>query len=394
MNRRHALIGLVSLVLTALFGVYVISGLSGRTGGPFQITVNFARVGQLLRVTGDVKARGVLVGKIHKIEHLSDGTARLTLTIDPVHKIPADVFASVRGKTLFGEKFVELIDPKELSGRLMKPGDEIPLSRTVAPFELEQVLESLQPFLDTIDPKKLGGAIKAVAQGLAGQEEEAGRAIDNAVILFEALGASRDDLDRLFSGVDEGTGALARSSPDFIASLDKLDVLARSLVANADNLSAVVRDAPEWLEVAAALVESRFRDLVDLSVKGADVLDVVASHRTELPFAVEGLKDFTQAWVTNLSAPCKNLAGVSVETQNPGSTCWQVWALTGEKTRDPGGYTGDDKPQPGNSVAAAAYRAQVRQLLRLPFGTPASGLALLLFGPVRDASGLIPEALL
>jgi virulence factor Mce-like protein len=393
-RRRYVLMGLAALVATAAFGVYVVAGLGGRTAGPFQVMVEFQRVGQLLRVTGDVKLRGVLVGQIHEIEKRINGAAIVTLTIQPRHRIPAGVSASIRGKTLFGEKYVELIDPENPTGALLKPGDLIPQSKTIPPLELEQVLDSLQPLLDAIDPEALGGAIGALAEGLAGQEDEARRAIDNTLILLETLGAGRADLDRLLSGVDEGSDALARSAPDFVAALADLDVLAREIVENADDLRAVLHDAPDWLDVAAKLVEDRYADLVDLSVKGADVLHLVASHASELPFAVKSLKQFTQAWNTNLSAPCENLDGVDVETVNPGSTCWQVWDLTAEKDRDDGGYAPDEKPTPGSEVAAAAYIAQLRQLLRLSFGEAPSDLATLLYGPVRDASGLIPEALL
>ncbi|MGH2794799.1 MAG: MlaD family protein [Actinomycetota bacterium] len=398
MSRRSSiLVGLAAILLLFGAGAYIINGLGGRTGGPFQVTVTFDRVGQLLRVSGDVKMRGVLVGQIHRIEKHLGGAAEVVLTLQPRHRIPADVSASIRGKTLFGEKYVELIDPEQPTGALLKPGDVIPQSRTIAPLELEQVLDSLQPLLDAIEPGDLGGAIGAVAEGLAGQEEEAGRAIDNTLVVLESLGASRDDLDRLLAGIDDGSDAFARASPDFVAALADLEVLAREIVANAVDLRAVLGDAPEWLDVAAQIVEERYDDLVDLSVKGADILDLVASHASELPMAVEALKDFTQSWVTNLSTPCENVAGVTVGEAHPelaGSTCWQVWALTSEKNRVPGGYGPAEKPTPGSAVAAAAYVAQLRQLLGLPFGTPPSDLAVLMHGAIRDAAGLIPEAML
>lgn len=396
-RRKNILLGLITLAATGAFGMYAINGLGGRTGGPFQVEVTFDHVGQLLRVTGDVKLRGVLVGQIHEIEKHINGAAVVTLTLQEKHRIPGDVSASIRGKTLFGEKYVELIDPPNPSGALLEPGDVIPESRTIPPLEIEEVLDSLQPLLDAVDPGALGGSIGALAEGLSGQEDELRRAIDNTLVLLTTLGASRDDLDRLLAGVDEGSDALARATPDFLASLSDLDILARALVDNADDLRAVLNDAPDWLDVAAALVEDRFTDLVDLSVKGADILDLVASHASELPFAVEALKDFTQSWVTNLSSPCENAAGVSIGEAHPelaGSTCWQVWALTAEKNRVPGGYR-PEQPMPGGSaVAAAAYTAQLRQLLGLPFGTAPSPLATLLHRPIRDARGLIPEALL
>ncbi len=398
MSRRRALLaGLTAILITLAASVYIINGLGGRTGGPFQVTVSFDRVGQLLRVTGDVKLRGVLVGQIHRIEKHLNGAAEVVLTMQPRHRIPANVSASIRGKTLFGEKFVELIDPEKPNGQLLKPGDVIPESRTIPPLEIEQVLDSLQPLLDAIEPGDLGGALGAVAEGLTGQEEAARRAIDNTLTLLTTLGAGREDLDRLLAGFDEGSDAFARATPDFVAALAELDTLARAIVENADDLRAVLGDAPEWLDVAAQMVEARFADLVDLSVKGADILDLVASHASELPMAVEALKDFTQSWVTNLSSPCENVAGVSVQEKHPElaeSTCWQVWALTAEKNRVPGGYAPTEKPTPGSAVAAAAYVAQLRQLLGLPFGKAPSDLAVLMHGAIRDAAGLIPEAML
>ena len=397
MRRRHQLVGLVAITAIIVFTVYVVGGLAGRVSNDFPLTVTFGRVGQLLRVTGDVKLRGVIVGKIERIEHLSDGTARVRLALDPSYRIPAGISAAVRGKTLFGEKFVELIDPPDpASAGVLEPGDEIPIDRTIEPFELEEVLRTLQPVLDATSPGDLGGALNALAEGLAGQEEEARRTIDNALIVLRTLAENKDDLDRLLGGVDEGSDAFARAAPELIAALDDLDRVNQTLLANSGDLKAVLRDAPSWLEVAAELVEDRYRDLVDLSVKGADVLDLVASHRAGLPFAVESLKKFTQNWVTNLSTPCEDANGVTVDEKHPeleGSTCWQVWILSAERQKEPGAY-GSEGPQPGSSAASAAYRAQLTQMMRLPFGQQPSGLALLLNAAVRNNRGLLPEELL
>jgi ABC-type transporter Mla subunit MlaD len=300
---------------------------------------------------------------------------------------------------LFGEKYVELIDPPNpAAAGLLKPDSQIPEERTIAPFELEEVLRTLQPVLDATSPGDLGGALHALAEGLAGQEDEARRTIDNALIVLRTLAGTKPDLDRLLGGVDEGSDAFARAMPDLVAALDDLDRVNQTLLAHSDDLKAVLHDAPDWLEVAEKLVEDRYTDLVDLSVKGADVLDLVASHRTELPSAVRGLKNFTQDWVTNLSTPCEDANGLVLGTaaKHPelaGSTCWQVWIVSAEKNKSPGGY-GPEGPQPGTASAAAAYHAQLRQMMRLPFGVQPSSLAILLNAAIRDQRGLIPEELL
>ena len=396
-NKRYVLISVVTLVLGGVFTVYIVGGLTGRVKNDFPVTITFDHVGQLLRVTGDVKLRGVLVGRIQRIDHLPDGKAEVRLALDPSLRIPADVSAAVRGKTLFGEKFVELIDAPHPSGEVMKPGAVIPESRTTPPFELEQVLQTLLPVLDAAKPGDFGGALHALATGLAGNEETARRALDNSLALLDTLGAHTSRLDRLLAGSAQSSSALARASPDLVQALNDLDALSKELIARRADLQAVLHTTPTWLDVAASLVEERYRDLVDLSVKGATVLDLVASHRFALPMTVDGLKNFTQDWVTNLSTPCEDANGMTVGEKHHellGSTCWQIWILRAEKEKMPGGYNDMTRPTPGPSAAAAAYSAQLRTLLGLPFGTDPSPLQLLFYSSIRNDRGLIPERLL
>jgi hypothetical protein len=71
--------------------------------------------------------------------------------------------------------------------------------------------------------------------------------------------------------------------------------------------------------------------------------------------------------------------------------------LSAEQMKNPGGYTGDG-PTPAratsSAVTAAAYKAQVRQFLALPFGVQPTDVALLLDRALIDERGLIPERLL
>lgn len=401
--RRNLVIGLAGIALTVGFVVYVLSGLGGHPGGPFQVEVRFARVGQLLRVSGDVKLRGVLVGQVAKIQHQPDGTAIVTLALKPGMQIPQDATATVGAKTLFGEKFVALQDPKRPNGRLLRNGDEIPENRTTPPFELDQVIAALVPILDSAKPGDLGGALRALAVGLAGQERSARDSIDKGVTALAVLAAHKGDLDRLLAGMDASSGALSKASPDLVASLNSLDKLSRQLVTDSADVQAFLRDAPTVLNKLADLVNNNYQDLVDISVKGADILDLVAAHRSVLPSTVAALKTFTEDWVTNLSIPCTNSAGKTVGQLAPsleGSTCWQIWELTAEANKTPGGYSGDG-PVPASATAsgadpkvAAAFRAQVRQLLALPFGSYPSEVAFLLSRAFTDGGGLIPEQLL
>ena len=397
-NKLFVGLGLVTMLALVAGIAFVSFVLSGGMRRSYPVTVTFDRAGQLLETGGDVKLRGVLVGRIGEIEADEAGNAVIQLEMDPAHRVPNNVGAAIRGKTLFGEKFVELRDSLEAPTGNLQAGDQIPIERTLAAFELEEVMEQLLPVLMAIEPGDLGAAFSALAEGVKGQEDAARRAIDNSLLALRNLNSNQDSLDRVLGGLDEGADALARSAPSLASALNDFDSFNRVVLANRNDASASLRNAPTWLDEFGQIMESKYGDLVDISVKGVDVLDLVTGHRESLPFIVTSLKNFTQSWVTNMSVGCTNgITGETVASTHPslaGSTCWQVWNLSGEPVKSPGGYNAFTKPRPNSATAAAAYDAQLKVLLTVPFGQDVSDLTSLVYAPIRDDDGLIPEDLL
>src|SRR5947209_9017476 len=77
-----------------------------------KVTLLADRIGNQLVVPADVKLQGILVGRVSGV-HVSGDHAVMTLQIDKskIKEIPADVQARILPKTLFGEKFVDLVVP-------------------------------------------------------------------------------------------------------------------------------------------------------------------------------------------------------------------------------------------------------------------------------------------
>src|SRR5688572_19102909 len=109
-------------------------------------TAVFENCGQGLRVGGDVKLRGVLVGRLESIE-LRDGDCRIGLDLFPesVAQIPANVGAEVRAKTVFGEKWVELLFPETPEEARIAAGQTIEKEDTLDPLEVETILNVALP---------------------------------------------------------------------------------------------------------------------------------------------------------------------------------------------------------------------------------------------------------
>src|SRR5947208_8651453 len=78
-----------------------------------KVTLEADRIGNQLVVPADVKLNGILVGRVSGV-HVQGDHAELTLQIEKsqIRNIPTDVVARILPKTLFGEKFVELVVPQ------------------------------------------------------------------------------------------------------------------------------------------------------------------------------------------------------------------------------------------------------------------------------------------
>jgi phospholipid/cholesterol/gamma-HCH transport system substrate-binding protein len=139
----------------------------------------FGTCGQGLREGGDVKTRGVLIGRIDGIERLDGGECKVSLALfpDKIDTVPRNVGAQVRAKTIFGEKWVELLYPDDPEEGSIEPGQEI--AETIDPLEIETILNTALPILDSIDPEHLAGLLEALAGGFVGHEDAAIRGIES-----------------------------------------------------------------------------------------------------------------------------------------------------------------------------------------------------------------------
>ena len=91
-----------------------------------EVILEADRAGNQLVVPADVKLDGVLVGRVAGVSTTGD-TVRMRLQLDKsrIKQIPADVQARILPKTLFGEKFVDLVIPPDSpqGGPKLKAGD-------------------------------------------------------------------------------------------------------------------------------------------------------------------------------------------------------------------------------------------------------------------------------
>ncbi|MDP9067325.1 MAG: MCE family protein [Actinomycetota bacterium] len=316
-------------------------------------TASFENCGQGLREGGDVKLRGVLVGKISAIR-LIEGDCKVTLDLNPnqVDQIPENVGAQVRAKTVFGEKWVELLFPDEPADARIASGDEIPKDRTIDPLEVETILNVALPLLDAIDPEHLAGALEALASGFVGHEEAAIRGINEGI---EALRPLNDNRERLESGIDalaSSSEVLADVDEDLLEALDNLDDVNRFTVEQEALIEENFEKAPRLLGELSNLFDTHFTDFTRIVDRGATVVGVLAARSEDLDRLLSVLPRFNSAWIRNIDHTCRyrqatDEPGKSVGDVVPGR-CWRVHNLLTE-TR--GAYEEGEEPGPDRAAA-------------------------------------------
>src|SRR4051794_30148107 len=133
------------------------------------VSVHVQRAGLQLLPGSDVKVRGIIVGSVDSITSTGDGAVvTMKLKPDQAKRLPANVTVRMLPKTLFGEKYVDLVLPTQATGAL-RSGMVIPQDQTRATLEIDQALNDLLPLLRTVPPVELNHTLTALATALDGR---------------------------------------------------------------------------------------------------------------------------------------------------------------------------------------------------------------------------------
>jgi phospholipid/cholesterol/gamma-HCH transport system substrate-binding protein len=354
-RRGRALMGIVAL---CLFGASVWATWIFLTGGfqggvPVSAVFGPPGIGQQLREGGDVKVRGVLVGRISEI-HLDGGAAVLELALNPEVQLSEDTAAEIRSKTVFGEKWIELLPPPGAqSAPFLAAGSEIPDDKTREPLELERALQLGHELLSELPLGDLSDLLHTLAEGFTGSEESARGAIDDGLVALRAVNSRSDALDLSFRQLNEFAAWLDDNATDLVGFAESLDKANRALVGAAPEFRASLVSVPTFLDRFAAFQERTEIDLGRLSETGADIGEVVAARSDRLVDIVRQLQAFTTVWNSGLQQPCNGAFESNL-------TCWQVYQLPGMDSRgrySSGGPLSDDPGDPGVQDHSRAQQA-------------------------------------
>ena len=291
-RNRNMISGAVGLIIVISLVTIGIKASFGAFDGGYELRGTFAAAGQGLLSGSDVKIRGVNVGEVSNIR-LVDNRALIRLRIEDGTQIPERAQAVIRPKTLFGEKFVDILPgDDELSGPYLDDGDEI--VDTLGGFELEQVLTDAYPVLEAVDPAELAVVLDELATAGRGLGPNINRSIVNSATLAE-LGASNDAEFRQFTS---DLALLAEEldiiAPDLVAGARDLNVALPTLNTRSDRLDEALTQTARLATDVADLLEANESFTTSALTDGSRALQTIFDRRSQIQPLLLGITRYTR----------------------------------------------------------------------------------------------------
>ncbi len=293
MRTRRALQGLAFLVVIGMLVGLTVLKFQRKIFSPAEVpvTLKVDKAGTQLGDNADVKIRGINVGRVAR-QQSDAGQAILTLRItkSKVGFVPRNVKARILPKTLFGEKFVDLvIPPGAPSSEHVQPGDEIPQDRSREALEVERVLGDLFPLLRALEPEKLNAALTAIADGLQGRGDALGENLANINAYLSRINPSLPTIQADISGLADLAESLNANAGDILRIARNSIVSGQTLTSEEATLSSFLRGTAGFADTMTAVLQRNGDALIYLADATRQTLETIYPKRDVLPGTVAGL---------------------------------------------------------------------------------------------------------
>ncbi|WP_078942886.1 MCE family protein [Streptomyces viridochromogenes] len=258
-----------------------------------RITLEADSLGNQLDPRADVKLRGLLVGEVREVR--ADGTkATLDIALKPEHvaHIPSDVHARLLPKTLFGEKYVDLVPPAGAgpsSARPIRAGDVITQDRTRVGIEVQQLLNDLLPLLRTVQPGKLNATLAAFATALEGRGDRIGDNLTRLETYLRRLNPHLPSLTEDIARFAEVAEIYGDAAPDLMEILRNTVTTSRTIVDQKDRLAAALKTTTTVAGTAEDFLDDNGGRLITLGQVSRPTLELFARYSPEYPCLLAGL---------------------------------------------------------------------------------------------------------
>ena len=306
-RNKNIISGLIAVVFVTSAMILGIARSFGSFDDTYLFKATFDSAGQGLQKGSDVKIRGVNVGRVQRVS-LAGNEAVIAMDINRSERIPKASELTVRPKTLFGEKFVDITpDPENIGIEAStNPNDFYPnkgtvqfAGKTTGGFELERVLTNAYPLLKEIKAEDIMTVLSTLADAGDGLGPQINRQITNSRKLADVFAAHDADQRQFFADLDTLATQLGVRSDDIVALAKSLNAALPTLNSRQGLLDQLLRQTARLSNDVSDLLENN-TGFIDKSFnEGQQALDILYANRGQVIPLVAGLASYAQ-WLSEI----------------------------------------------------------------------------------------------
>src|SRR3954464_12383624 len=257
---------------------------------PFDyVTVHVARAGLQLLPGSDVETRGVIVGSVDAITSDGNGaTLRLRLNPAKARELPTNVTVRMLPKTLFGEKYVDLVLPARPASTHLRSGAVIAVDQTKSTLEIDQALNDLLPLLRTVPPVQLNQTLTALATALDGRGQQLGQTIDEMDTYLKGFNPQLPQLAHDMSALSGVAHTYTEAADPLLRMLSNLTVTSSTVVDEKQQLSTFLSDVTGAADETHDLLARNAHNIVAVNRVNRPVVKLLARYSPEFPCFFKG----------------------------------------------------------------------------------------------------------
>lgn len=293
METRHVskpVAGLLFLLVLALLLALVIALYTRAFANPTVVTLETARVGLVMAPGNKVEYRGVEIGRVGSVEKTAGG-AELKLQLSHPQRVPANVKAAIESSTVFGAKYVQLIDPASPAGRIAA-GQVIDASAVTT--EVNDLFRSLDHVLTTINVADLNSALTELADALQGRGGKLAQLASQADTYLTALQPSLPQLRTDLVSAAKLAHLGAEVSPQLLDVLQNATTTTKTITQLAPQLDKLLVDFAILGKSGSSFFDTNGQALVKIVRTLLPTTGTLQTYAPELPCFFQALNKVQQ----------------------------------------------------------------------------------------------------
>ncbi len=291
-RREHARLfvaGVAFLTVVALLIGLSIAIYNKSFSHPTMVTIKAEDAGLQLAKFGDVRRHGALVGHVREIGN--DGkqaVIKVALVPSAAKNIPENISIEILPTTLFGQKYISILDPTDPSKKSLSDGDVIPADRVSTNVELQKILADLFPLLRSIRPADLSSTLYALATALRGRGNELGETFVKLDSYLTTMNVHLPTLQQDLVLLASVSRTYSIAAPDLVRLLRNATTTAHTLTAKEPQLQTFIDDVTGLGQTSTRVLTTNEANIIRSAALARPLLRLLDTYSPEFPCLLKG----------------------------------------------------------------------------------------------------------